>query len=195
MKTLLVIVVLILTSWLQPATAQVRTVETRTSVDSVAGDTTVTKSVIISTSEDITPRTSMLTVNPLKFFLFYNLAYYHRLSERIAVGFGVQAPTLAGIDGFGLSAEVRVYPSARALRGFYAAPNISYNRLTSGPVSTSPFSAGVLLGWQWFPGEEFAMGLGLGIDYYFGSVSESHNDLGKYNGTAPALRFDIGYAW
>jgi hypothetical protein len=180
---------------LQTATSQVRTVETRTSVDSVSGDTTVTKSVVVSASEDITPRTSMLVINPLKFFLFYNLTYFHRLSSGAAVGFGVQVPTLAGIDGVGVNAEVRLYPSGKSLRGFYFAPNFAYNHLTGGSATTSPTSLGVLLGWQWFPGDEFAMGLGLGVDYYFGSVSSGSSDWGRYDGTVPALRFDIGYAW
>lgn len=175
--------------------AQVRTTETRTSVDSTKGDTTVTKSVIISESEDITPRTSMIVLNPLKFFLFYNLSYYHRLSAATAVGVGFQVPTISGIDGFGVNAEVRLYPSRKSLRGFYLAPNFSANSLKSGKVKSSPTSAGVLVGWQWFPGDEFAMGLGIGMDYYFGSVSDDDEDFGRYDGTAPALRFDIGYAW
>jgi hypothetical protein len=39
------------------------------------------------------------------------------------------------------------------------------------------------------------MGLGIGIDYYIGSVSHEDDDFGKYDGAAPALRFDIGYGW
>ena len=52
---------------------------------------------------------------------------------------------------------------------------------------------GGLIGWQWFPGDQFAMGLGIGVDYYFFSGDDA--DFSKINGTAPALRFDIGYAW
>ncbi len=137
----------------------------------------------------------MIIVNPLKFLLFYNFSYYHQTSERIVIGGGFQIPTLSGIDGFGANFETRIYPNGKNMRGFYIAPNISYNHLTSGNVSSDPFSLGVLIGWQWFPGEEFAMGLGIGLDYYFGSVSDSNNNLGSYNGAAPALRFDIGYAW
>jgi len=177
------------------APGQIKTVETRTSVDSTAGDTTVTRSVIVSSSEDITPRTSMLVVNPLKFFLFYNLSYFHRLSSSAAAGIGFQVPTIAGIDGFGVNAELRLHPSGKSLRGFYVAPNVAVNRLSAGDVKTTPTSVGILLGWQWFPGDEFAMGLGLGVDYYMGSVSDEDSDFGKYDGTAPALRFDIGYAW
>src|SRR5512137_156453 len=123
MKYVLAVTVLILAAPGQHAWCQVRTVETRTSVDSVSGDTTVTRSVILSTSEDITPRSSMLVINPLKFFLFYNLSFYHRLAPGTVVGFGIQAPTIKDIDGFGVNAEVRIYPSGKALRGFYVAPN------------------------------------------------------------------------
>ena len=54
-------------------------------------------------------------------------------------------------------------------------------------------SVGGLVGWQWFPGDEFAIGLGIGVDYYFFSGSDESFD--EYDGFAPALRFDIGYAW
>ncbi len=151
--------------------------------------------MIVSESEDITPRNSMIVINPLKFFFFYNVTYIHRLSPTMAVGGGFQTPTLSGLDGFGVSAEMRIHPSGKSLRGFYVAPNISYNHLTSGNVESSPFSFGFLVGWQWFPGDEFAMGLGLGVDYYTGSISDQNDDFGRYDGAAPMIRFDIGYAW
>ncbi len=176
------------------ASAQVRTEETRMTVDSLKGDTTYTKSVTISASEDITPRNSMIVINPLKFFLFYNITYIHKFSASTAGGFGLQVPTLSGIDGFGVYAELRLHPSGKTLRGFYAAPNISYNHLSIDNTDTSPFSVGVLVGWQWFPGDEFAMGLGLGIDYYTG-LSDQDSRYDRYDGTAPLVRFDIGYAW
>jgi hypothetical protein len=37
------------------------------------------------------------------------------------------------------------------------------------------------------------MGLGIGVDYYF--FSGNVDDFEDYNGFAPALRFDIGFAW
>ena len=175
--------------------AQVKTEETKTTVNVNTGDTVLTESVIISTEEDITPRTQMIVVNPLKFLLFYNLSYFHKISDNTVLGGGFQIPTLSGIDGFGINAELRIYPTGKNLKGFYFAPNISYNHLESGGVTTSPFSTGILIGWQWFPGTDFAIGLGIGVDYYFGSVSDDDDDFGSYDGTAPALRFDIGYAW
>lgn len=177
------------------ACGQVRTKETRVTVDSLKGDTTVTKSEIISESEDITPRTSMIVINPLKFFLFYNISYFHKISQTVVVGGGIQFPTPSEWSGFGVLAEVRFHPSKKALRGFYVAPNISYNHLEEGGQESSPFSVGALVGWQWFPGEEFAMGLGIGADYYTGSVTSEGGEDDEYDGWAPLVRFDIGYAW
>ena len=176
--------------------AQERTEETVVETDST-GNTTTTKIVRVSKSEDITPRNNVITINPLKFFLFYNLSYYRKVSANIAVGGGLQMPALAGVTGFGVNGEMRFYPSGKTLRGFYLAPNISFNSLTSNSVTVSAFSAGGLVGWQLFPGDDFAMGLGIGIDQYFLSASDGDdvNFFDGYDGTFPALRFDIGYGW
>lgn len=175
--------------------AQIKTDEKKVEIDTKTGDTTYTESVIITQMEDITPRSSMLIINPLKFFLFYNISYFHKISDQVTLGAGFQIPTISGVDGFGINAEVRIYPTGKRMRGFYIAPNISYNSLTSEEGSTSPFSFGALVGWQWFPGDEFAIGLGIGLDYYTGSVSGGESDMESYSGTVPAIRFDIGYAW
>lgn len=175
--------------------AQVKTDEKKVEINTETGDTTYTESVIITQTEDITPRNSMIVINPLKFFLFYNLSYFHKISDQVTIGAGFQVPTISGVDGFGINAEARIYPTGKQMRGFYFAPNISYNSLSSEEGSTSPFSFGALVGWQWFPGDEFAIGLGIGLDYYIGSVSGGESDMESYNGTVPAVRFDIGYAW
>jgi hypothetical protein len=174
---------------------QERTDEKKWTIDPETGDTIYTESVIISESEDITPRSSIIVINPLKFLLFYNISYFHKLSDGAAIGGGIQMPTLSGISGFGVNAEVRIYPKGNNLRGFYVAPNLSYNSLTEDETdeTVSITSIGGLVGWQWFPGEQFAIGLGIGIDYYF--FSGNSDDFSEYDGLAPALRFDIGYAW
>lgn len=174
--------------------AQTKTDETKKTVEKTSGDTTYTETVVISESEDITPRNDMIVINPLKFFLFYNLTYFHRINPKVAIGIGFQMPTIKDLDGFGFNAEMRIYPSRRSLRGFYIAPNISYNKLTTEDAETSPFSIGALIGWQWFPGTDFAIGLGIGIDYYTGTVKEG-DEFEDYSGKVPAVRFDIGYAW
>jgi hypothetical protein len=181
-----------------PVFGQERTDEKKWTIDPETGDTIYTESVAISQTEDITPRNSMIIINPLKFLLFYNISYYHKLSDQVALGGGFQMPTPRGINGFGANAEVRLYPSGKNLRGFYFAPNISYNSLTDTETdeTISLFSIGGLVGWQWFPGDQFAIGLGIGADYYFLSDDNTGNDdFEDYSGMAPALRFDIGYAW
>jgi hypothetical protein len=174
---------------------QERTGERKWTIDPATGDTVYTEAVIISQTEDITPRSGMIIVNPLKFLLFYNISYIHKVNDKIAVGGGIQSPTLSGLNGFGINAEVRIYPKGNNMKGFYFAPNVSYNNLSSegSSSSVSISSIGGLIGWQWFPGEQFAMGLGIGVDYYFFSGKDAAFD--RLNGTAPALRFDIGYAW
>lgn len=173
--------------------AQVKTDEKKKTINPESGDTTYIESIIISETEDITPRNHMIVINPLKFFLFYNLTYLHKFSDQVSLGAGFQVPTLADVSGFGFNAEVRIYPTGKRMKGFYIAPNISYNDLKSGEDSTSPFSFGALVGWQWFPGDQFAIGLGIGVDYYTGKVSG--NTMESYSGTVPVVRFDIGYAW
>jgi hypothetical protein len=194
MKKFSLIVGLFLLSSLQISLAQEKTVEKRITTDS-QGRKDSTQSVIISKTEDITPNSNMLIINPLKFFLFYNLSYFHKIDNTIVLGGGLQLPTLKGINGFGINAEIRIHPSKKALRGFYIAPNISFNNLTTSGSSSDArvFSIGALVGWQWFPGDEFAMGLGIGIDHYF--LSNSKDAFNSYDGNVPAVRFDIGYAW
>ncbi|MDH3267522.1 MAG: hypothetical protein OEM46_01590 [Ignavibacteria bacterium] len=194
MKTLL-IALLIGGVMLSSSFGQERTDEKKWTVDPGTGDTLFTTSVIVSQSEDITPRSSMIVINPLKFLLFYNISYFQKLNDGTAIGVGLQMPTISGVNGFGVNAEARFYPKGNNLRGFYFAPNFSYNSLTNDEdnENVSITSAGGLVGWQWFPGEQFAMGLGIGVDYYF--FSGDVDDFEDLNGFAPALRFDIGFAW
>lgn len=176
--------------------SQVRTGETKTTVDKATGDTTVTESVTITETEDVTPRNNLIVINPLKFFLFYNLSYFHKFTNTLIIGAGFQMPTPRGISGYGVNGEVRLYPTGKNMRGFYVAPNISYNSFSSDEgANADVFSAGVLVGWQWFPGDEFAIGLGIGLDHYSASGNDENDEFGSYNGLAPALRFDIGYVW
>lgn len=174
---------------------QERTGEKKWTIDPATGDTIYTESVAISETEDITPRSSMILINPLKFIWLYNISYLHKLNDGTAIGGGIQTPTLSGISGFGVLAEVRFYPKGNNLLGFYIAPNVSYNSLTEDETdeNVEAFSFGGWVGWQWFPGEQFAIGLGIGIDYYF--VSGNTDYFPKLDGFAPAIRFDIGYAW
>ena len=195
-KSLFGVILLVFLSC-QVGFTQIKTEEKRTTVNKTTGDTVYTESLIISQEQDITPRKNMIIVNPLKFLLFYNLSYFHKLTEQAAIGAGVQFPTVSGLDGYGLNLEFRLHPSKKSLRGFYIAPNLSYNRLksTEDGEKLNAFSMGTLIGWQWFPGDDFAIGLGIGADYYISSAESSTGDLENYKGFVPAVRFDVGYAW
>ncbi len=195
MKTIYSLIVMLIFS--TSLFAQVVTEEKKKTITE-SGDTVYTESRIITTSEDVTPRNDMIVINPLKFFIFYNISYFHKVSDKVAIGGGIQIPTISGLGGIGINGEARIYPSGKTLRGFYVAPNFSYNNLTvenTDGGGTTAFSIGALVGWQWFPGDEFAIGLGLGIDYYTGSIGNNDDDFGNYSGSVPAVRFDIGYAW
>ena len=191
---LAVLVILAVTT----ATAQERSEETVTTTDST-GTTTTVKIVRVTETEDISVTKNLIVINPLKFFVLYNIGYVRAVTPSIAVGGSIQTPTMQGVSGFGFNLEGRFYPSARHLRGFYVAPNISQNWLGSdeSDESVTSFSVGVLVGWQWFPGDDFGLGLGIGIDRYFldSSNGDETNIFSPFNGTAPALRVDIGYAW
>lgn len=201
------IAVLLIVVFAGSSFAQIRSEGTRTEKDSATGLTRTVTYLDVKEEEVITPRHDMITINPLKFILFWNLSYYHAFNKTVAVGLGAQMPTISYFGGFGLNAEVRLYPSGKALRGFYAAPNISWNHLSyennsgsyvyysGSSTSAESFSLGLLLGWQWFPGDDFAIGLGIGIDHYFLSGSGNGNVFSRYNGFVPALRVDIGYGW
>ena len=126
--------------------AQDKTTEEKITVNKETRDTIRTSSVSISVTEDITPRNDLIVINPLKFLLFYNISYFHKLSENVIVGGGFQAPTISGISGIGFNAEARFYPKGNNMRGFYISPNFSYNHLSTDEVSTDPVSLGVLIG-------------------------------------------------
>lgn len=203
----LLLTLVVLTVGVNLSFGQTKTIEKRVEVDSATGQVKTVSSEVVSTTEDITPRNHMLVINPLKFFWMYNLSYYQKLSQSAVIGGGLQMPVFEGLGGFGANAEVRFHPSAKAMRGFYVAPNVSYTILSFDSytydgqnshyeeMSIGAVSVGVLVGWQWFPGDDFAMGLGIGVDQYFLTDKTTNSSASTYDGTLPALRFDLGYAW
>ena len=99
MKTLL-LALLIGAAMLTSGFAQERTDERKWTIDPETGDTIYTEAVIITESEDITPRSSMIVINPLKFLLFYNISYFYKLNDATAIGGGIQMPTISGLNSF-----------------------------------------------------------------------------------------------
>lgn len=199
--------------------AQTEVQQHKVSIDSATGKTTVTTETIVKTEEEITPYTDMLNINPLKFIIAYNLNWMHKLSSNTAFGFGAEISTVHGIDvgtSWGMLGEFRFYPSKKSMHGFYVAPNISFTQtsdvyyyttdasdnFSNGIYTEQMFSVGLLIGWQWFPGTDFSMGLAFGVDDYIplnqkGDDYEDFDLLGGLygKGTSPTIRFDLGYAW
>src|SRR6266404_4743523 len=110
MKKLSISIILLCFAFATNTFAQIRIEGTRTEKDSTTGVTKTTKYVEVKQEEVITPRHDMITVNPLKFILFWNLSYYHAFNSLIAAGLGFQAPSVSHIGGIGINAEVRIYP-------------------------------------------------------------------------------------
>jgi len=174
--------------------AQTKTEEERT-VKNPDGTTTTVKSTVVSKSEHITERNNMININVIKVVFFYNLTYYQKVSPDITLGAGVEIPTFPGVSGFGINTEMRFHTSGKGMRGFYIAPNFAFTK-TNGSgyaASAGSTSVGILLGWQWLPGDDFSIGFAFGVDKY---LDTNPSDVAFYDsGTLPALRLEVGYAW
>ena len=187
--------------------------ETQTQVDSTSGKTTTVSTVTsVATTEDITPRKHMLSSDPIKFWQFYNISYYQAISPQIVVGGGIMLPTALGdhdMTGFGFNLESRFYLSGKPFRGFHLNPILSFNSITydsyywdsQGPGNTkihdTQVSLGLMMGWHWYPWEEFGTQIAFGADYNFSATTEDGIlGLGSdKKGVVPAARFTIGYSW
>ncbi len=182
MKALHVALILLLgAACTQTALGQKRTIEKRTPVDST---TTIVE------TEDITPRHRILIVNPIRFFVLYNLAYYQSVSPGLALGAGLQIPAFDEIDGVIVQAEARFYPGKRGLKGFYLGSNLWIDSVTSDD-NDARVELAVVAGWQWFSGKDFGIGFGLGA-----AVDLTDDDgFELYDGHRPVVRFNIGYAF
>ncbi len=166
------------------AAAQKRTIEKRTPVDS-------TTTIVETQTEDITPRHHLMIVDPLRFFVLYNAAYYQAVTPALALGAGLQVPAFDAIDGVIVTAEARFYVRKQALKGFYVAPNLWIDSVTE--HDDTRVELGVVAGWQWFTGRDFALGFGLGAAF---DLNGPGNDTyGLYDGSRPIVRFNIGYAF
>ncbi|MBK7500385.1 MAG: hypothetical protein IPI19_15200 [Ignavibacteriales bacterium] len=101
MKTFFISLI-VATAMFSSSFAQERKGERKWTIDPATGDTIYTESVSISESEDITPRNNMIVINPLKFLLFYNISYFHKINNGLAVGGGFQIPTPKDLSGLEL---------------------------------------------------------------------------------------------
>jgi hypothetical protein len=187
--------------------------ESQTNVDSTSGKvTTVSTVTSVASTEDITPRTHMISSDPIKFWQFYNISYYRAISPQIVVGGGIQLPTALGdreMTGFGVNLEARFYLSGKPFRGFHLNPVFTFNSIsyesymwdsqgpTNAKIKDTPASIGLLMGWHWYPWEEFGTQIAFGADYNISGTSES-GILGLASekvGVVPSARFTVGYSW
>lgn len=204
------------------ATAQEKRIETRTTetdVDSL-GDGKVVRSetfTSLSTTEDMTVKNHMIALDPVKFFTLFNIGYQHAITPQITVGGSVQATTqLVQAEGWGIAAEGRFYPDGHPFRSFHVDASLGYNDITTeehsyeyetGKESTetiqiAPVTAGVKIGWHWYPWKDLAVDAALGADYNFGGDPDSRElwnsslpFMSAAHGITPSVRINIGYAW
>jgi hypothetical protein len=132
---------------------------------------------------------------------YLNLSYYRAVDSNNAfgayVGYLYHVVGNEQIAGYGFGLSYRYYPAKRAISRFYYSPTIGIqfgdvvngarDRITGVLVSA-------MVGWQWFPEEVFAVGLGFGGRMIFGEHS-SDPVIGEAFGASPVITLDLGYAW
>lgn len=200
-------------------TAQIKTseetrTETQTSVDSTTGKTVTTSSVTsVSQKADITPRQHMISMNPFKLITMFNLAYHYALTPMIAVGGEVDVPTAVmdnDMTGVMVDLDARIYFGKRPFQGFHLNPYLTVGTLsyrdpnaeilgndTAPKVHDTPVALGMLMGWHWYPWDDFVTQLAVGAQYNLtATAGENMTSLGSHKvGLWPAGRFTIGYSW
>src|SRR5205085_5725477 len=123
---------------------------------------------------------NMISINPLKFFLLYNINYSRVLTPWMVATLGIQAPTTLMDDqpgGVGLNLEMSFYLLGDAFEGVHITPNASFNTITYTPDGVDPelgatkteknVTAGLLVGWHWQPWKNVVTEYAIGADYNF----------------------------
>jgi hypothetical protein len=207
------------------ASAQTETQEKRTTETQI--DTTADGAVkkvetvtAVAVSRDITPRSNMIMVDPIRFYSLFNIGYQRAISPAFSLGGHVQVPTqFNDATGMAITAEGRYYPGGTIFRGFHLSGDFTYNSISreyqqydyeTGTTTTTtisaPSSIGMRLGWQMYPWDDFSMELALGADYNLsgpdpkkeGIYSAYGGDIpfmNTYRGLFPSFHFTVGYAW
>lgn len=132
---------------------------------------------------------------------YLNLSYYRSLDSSNALGaYAGYLYHLIGDDritGYGFGVSYRYYPAGRGLARFYYSPTIGI-QLGDVVDDKRDQAVGVLVsamvGWQWFPEEVFAVGLGVGARAIFGRQQDDPV-IGTAFGATPVITLDLGYGW
>lgn len=142
-------------------------------------------------------KAQVISINPLS-LMFGGLSaeWESRVSPNASFGLGASLWAPEDYTYTGAEAKYRFYPEAHAPRGFSLGGSAGFTRVTSDLFgtsgSTSAFTAGIELDYQWLLGESrsFALALGLGAKRLF----LLGDDIGA-SGAIPTLRVSIGYAY
>ncbi|HEX2922002.1 MAG TPA: DUF3575 domain-containing protein [Bacteroidales bacterium] len=162
-------------------------------------------------AQEASTEKNVLKVNTLSLIvgtgsIFYERSFTENIGGQLGVAYlGFKAGDTK-FSGLILTPEVRYYPKANAIDGFYLAPYLRYQKFTvsnsgqNAEGSLNSFGGGLLFGRQWITNSGFTMDLFFGGHYGGSSVkveSGSENDLdtGKFEGFKPRIGFALGFAF
>jgi hypothetical protein len=139
---------------------------------------------------------NMISVNPLRYFDFYEASYYRKISCSGIIGMEAMVPSESDISGWGAALEYRHYFFHNAFPGFYLAPRAAYHDLKSEKTKKekSLFTVAFIAGWQFVFSDTWTLGAGFGIEV-LGKEEEDKPEYDRYSGTAPFLRLELGLLW
>lgn len=134
---------------------------------------------------------------------YLNLSYYHTFGAQHAagayVGYLYHPVGDERITGYGLGLAYRYYPAGKALARFYYSPIVGVQRGEVIRAEGRDPAVGILvsgmLGWQWFPEGNFAVGLAFGGRIILGGNDEEDPVIRDAFGASPIITLDLGYGW
>jgi hypothetical protein len=203
----------------QTETQEKTTTETRIDSSNNGSVKKVELVTSVATSRDLTPRTNMVLIDPVRFYSYFNASYQRAVSPVFSVGGSVMVPTqFTDASGAAITAEGRYYPGGAMFKGFHLGGNFTYSGIkheyqqydydkgTSSTVSTDvPSSIGMNIGWQMYPWSDFVFDFAIGADYNLSGPDPRENRgyyggsdlpfMNSYQGFFPTIHFGVGYAW
>lgn len=145
---------------------------------------------------DCNRRLNMIVTNPARYMNFYNISYYRKLACFAVLGGGLMTPSASNLNGWGANLEYRHYFFNQAFPGFYIAPRLAYHSWSSDEAKEDKtlFTFGAVAAWQFLFAEQWALGMGFGVEILSDSQNQS-SVYNKYTGTVPLIRIELGYAF
>lgn len=160
-----------------------------------------TASPLAAQSSAPQPFRQALTINPIGLPFELISAEYERALNPAAT-FGIGASYFGAFDeGDYISGEakLRYYPNERAIRGFSIGGTIGFARVSADAdefteeATTTGFTTGVILDYNWLLGRQrrFVVGTGIGAKRIFAD----DDDFDDLEFAYPTLRLQVGYAF